>query len=327
MNLSKYKMQPVVAASLWDQIVEKSREGTVFSKSVILNSLTEEKPALWLIMKDQQVSGGLCIIESNDGRRAISSGFAIYAGLMLLPAPSAQSIANATAERFRMTCFCATKLVEMYDEVSISLSPSFVDIRPFLWHNYNSEGPHYTADVRFTSLVTLSNTLSAGADNDPIYLAASKSRRQQIRYGRQNGIVTESSDDIELFRSLYLDTFARQNLKVHEGSQAQVIQIVQCLIREKCGRLYISRLSDGTPGSAAVFGWDSKRAYYLYGANAVGLRDDYTGTMVIWDALLDLRAAGIPEVDLEGINSPLRGHFKLSFGGSVVPYYRLRLKR
>jgi lipid II:glycine glycyltransferase (peptidoglycan interpeptide bridge formation enzyme) len=76
-----------------------------------------------------------------------------------------------------------------------------------------------------------------------------------------------------------------------------------------------------------VFGWDSKRAYYVFGANAPDLRDDHTGTMVLWDALLDLRARGIVAVDLEGINSPLRGHFKLSFGGSVTPYYHLALRR
>ena len=48
--------------------------------------------------------------------------------------------------------------------------------------------------------------------------------------------------------------------------------------------------------------------------------------MVLWDAFLDLAASGVKEIDLEGVNSPLRGHFKLSFGGSILPYYRLKLQ-
>ena len=31
----------------------------------------------------------------------------------------------------------------------------------------------------------------------------------------------------------------------------------------------------------------------------------------------------INEIDLEGVNSPLRGSFKLSFGGNLKNYYQL----
>jgi hypothetical protein len=40
-----------------------------------------------------------------------------------------------------------------------------------------------------------------------------------------------------------------------------------------------------------------------------------------------LALEGIAEVDLEGVNSPRRGWFKLSFGGALLPYYELHLDR
>ena len=48
--------------------------------------------------------------------------------------------------------------------------------------------------------------------------------------------------------------------------------------------------------------------------------------MVLWDGFELLRLSGVSEIDLEGMNSPSRGYFKLSFGGDIIPYYHLKLK-
>ena len=40
-----------------------------------------------------------------------------------------------------------------------------------------------------------------------------------------------------------------------------------------------------------------------------------------------LNEIGIKTVDLEGVNSPNRGWFKLSFGGNIIPYYELIYKK
>ena len=48
--------------------------------------------------------------------------------------------------------------------------------------------------------------------------------------------------------------------------------------------------------------------------------------MAYWEAFKHLaRAFGINEIDLEGINSPRGGAFKLGFGGDIRAYYELRI--
>ena len=91
-------------------------------------------------------------------------------------------------------------------------------------------------------------------------------------------------------------------------------------------RLFASKTKEGEVGSMAAFATDQKRAYYVFGANSSHMRDAHTGTMVLWDGFELLRLSGVSEIDLEGINSPRRGYFKLSFGGDIVPYYHLKLK-
>jgi lipid II:glycine glycyltransferase (peptidoglycan interpeptide bridge formation enzyme) len=90
-------------------------------------------------------------------------------------------------------------------------------------------------------------------------------------------------------------------------------------------RWFTSYTAEGEPGSVVVFGIDDKRAYWLWGASNPELRDAHTGTAVVWDGMMKLaREEGI-EVDLEGVNSPHRGWFKLSFGGTLEPYWQVRL--
>ena len=132
------------------------------------------------------------------------------------------------------------------------------------------------------------------------------------------------------FIEYYIKTFARQNLEL--GTQFNVdLQIIKRLVlglyEKKLGRMFISYTQEGQAGSIAFFGIDHNRAYFLFGANNPDLRNEHTGTAVLWDSFKLLCSDGISEVDLEGINSPARGWFKLSFGGTLVPYFKLNWNR
>jgi lipid II:glycine glycyltransferase (peptidoglycan interpeptide bridge formation enzyme) len=87
--------------------------------------------------------------------------------------------------------------------------------------------------------------------------------------------------------------------------------------------MFVSRTREGSLGSIAVYTFDNKRAYYLFGANDPALRKTPVGTAVLWDAFHALAGKGITQLDLEGVNSPRRGWFKLSFGGDLRPYYQV----
>ena len=53
----------------------------------------------------------------------------------------------------------------------------------------------------------------------------------------------------------------------------------------------------------AFIGWDTKRAYYIFGANDPNKRNGHSGTAVLWDAFYHLNEMGIKTVDLEGVKN------------------------
>lgn len=63
--------------------------------------------------------------------------------------------------------------------------------------------------------------------------------------------------------------------------------------------------------------------YYLFGVSDFEYRNMQTGTAVLWQTFSILAERGIHHIDLEGVNSPARGWFKLSFGVELKPYYKL----
>ena len=47
-------------------------------------------------------------------------------------------------------------LVSRYDKLFLSLDPSFTDLRPFQWYNYNTNLPKFEISIKYTSTLNLS---------------------------------------------------------------------------------------------------------------------------------------------------------------------------
>jgi len=217
--------------------------------------------------------------------------------------------------------------MEKYSNINLSLHPSIQDIRPFLWVNYNKKGDKYISDIRYTSYISIEDFSKAGKLEDiDVYNNASVARRQEIRYALNKQVKTELTQEVDKFIYLYKKTLSRQNIPTNNNSINDMKNLLSELIKEKMCLMVKSCNKEQEIGSMAVFLLDNKRAYYLFGVNDPKMRSQHTGTSVLWDAFYILSERGYLEVDLEGVNSPNRGWFKLSFGGSCVPYYVMRFE-
>ena len=330
MNLADYRLEKVGIesqkdAERWNEIVEKSEQGTIFSRLNYLAGI-DQRAGLWYCYKNKEFKAAVAIMEDNNGKTTGLHEFVIYNGIMFIPQEKNQNRAQIMSEQFQCTCFIVEALSKKYDQIRLSMPPFFTDIRPFLWHNYGKKGPHYLSEVLYTSFVNIKG-FDDGLDNEeiPLYTQASTSRRQEIRYAQREGVYTKEEFNPSLFLELYERTMWRQQISCMPNCLNKLFNLIVHLGRERLARMFISHTAKGEPGSAAIFCIDSKRAYYLFGANNPELRNSHTGTAVLWHAFRYLNQNGVQEVDLEGINSPQRGYFKLSFGGNIIPYYHLAL--
>ena len=322
-----YRLERMQPGEAWDSFALSSPDATVFVLSSYLVS-TGSRLGLYHCYNANELRAAVAVVESADGSDAITDDLVIYSGIFFGPPTTGQNATQQLSERFEISTFIAVELAARYRSISFALAPSIIDIRPFLWFNYGQDENRYQIDVRYTSYLSIADFADAGRlESIGTYAAATGARRQQIRYARRDGVLTEEFTDTSLFLDFYQKTMGRQGELVSSEILARMQGLVSGLMRAGMARMFVSRLSDGTAGSIAVYAHDRGRAYYLFGANDPQLRGLSTGTAVLWDAFGELARAGAREIDLEGVNSSRRGWFKLSFGGNLLPYYQVSLRR
>lgn len=326
MDLSKYRLERTEPGDAWDRVVDAAPEGTIFSQSAFVEEM-DATPALWLCHKGNQFAGAVALAEDrNDPRRTVLAPHIIHGGIMTAPSAALQNSAQSLAEQFRTTAACFAELAAHYTELRFATAPALADLRPVLWHNFGTDGPKPALDLRYTSYLPLvRDPAGTTMENSTLYLGCNKSRRQALRYARDSGITVQADANIDVFLDLYARTFARQGLDMATGEAEFLRRFCTRLAAEGRLRTFSALTPEGDLGSMVVFGLDAKRAYYLYGANAPELRSDHCGSMALFHALQALAQDGVTEADLEGVNSPKRGYFKLSFGGDLRAYYRVSL--
>lgn len=323
---TEYTFVKTLADEKWDKFVEDSSNGTIFSNSVYLKACGVNYK-LFYCYKKEELRAAVSVIEDVKGESLILDDLVIYNGIMYNKPTNKQNHAQQFSEQFKIQEFIANELAKHYKNIELSLHPSIVDIRAILWVNYGIELPKYQSDIRYTSYIDISDfKTSKKLEDISIYNKASTSRRQQIRYAIKKEYKTKIISDVSLLIEFYKKTMDRQDIDVENEKLQKMEKLVSNLLERNIAKIYASYDEQNELGSIALFGWDNKRAYYIFGANDPAKRDGHSGTNVLWEAFYDLSKMGVGEVDLEGINSPHRGWFKLSFGGDILPYYEINYR-
>ena len=98
----QYKLEKTELNSSWDEFIEVSQNGTVFSMSEYLKSIVQ-KHAVYYCCKNQEIRAAVAVIESDDGKSAVLHDFVIYNGLMYAPPLCDQNRAQIHSERLEIS--------------------------------------------------------------------------------------------------------------------------------------------------------------------------------------------------------------------------------
>lgn len=325
--MDRYRLEQIDDHKRWDRFLGVSENGTVFSCSAFFSSL-QQPVDLWECYKGKTLCAGILIPTDDSSRSALMHNYLAYGGIVFALSQSEQNRSGRISEHFAITRAVAEHLSAHYRDIHIRLCPYQRDIRPYLWVNYGRNLPRYAPYVRYTTVVDVRGLAQTEeTEEGGIFMKISTMRRRSIRRARKNNVITKERYDVELFLDFYRKTLERQGLRARETPLQEMCHIIESLYSTGTGRMFVAYDASGDPGSAAFFGMDYRRAYYIFGSSDPKQRHTDTGTAVLWDAFRFLSMDGIREVDLVGVNSPNRGSFKLSFGGNLLPYYELTLTR
>jgi len=296
---------------------------TIFSDPVFLSTLPETKVYGYIKKGNEKFAYFAITLRNN---KCFRPGFVIHNGLIISNFVFSQKIEKTNEIVFRLNEVFAEYLDREYSSIDLALHPYIRDIRPYLWLNYHSprEEDKCKVYVRYTSYLTISDLRERNEFDSKVFKGLAKGRRYDIKKARKYNAKTILSKNINLFLDFYYRMMLSQGIQVKDTAINTLERIISTLISEGKAQLFVTYFQE-KPIYATVWGWDKHRAYYLYGAGDPEIIIDFKGTICCWDAILWLaKEKRIKKVDFEGVNSPYRGFFKLSFGGELLNYYWIK---
>ena len=310
----------------WDQIVDASNQGTLFSESPYLTACGRDF-GLFVIRQGRQVKGALCLVYGDNRSTCELDDLVIHNGLMFVPDETKKPV-RSRFERFEITEVVIDFLEKTFSRIELALAPDFEDLRPFIWHNYHETAAKkkFHLDLRYTSYVDVS-TLKGMMDNfedSDCFRAMETLRQRHVREAKKKGAKMVMMPDASVFISYYRVLMERQGDPVTEEKLLRLEMLVNALQYKNKAAIYSVQNHLDEVVYIVVYGWDRKQAYYLFGAGHPEISEAYQGSYAHWCAFVDLaNRIGVAQVDMEGVNSPKRGWFKLGFGGDLRPYYQI----
>ena len=120
----------------------------------------------------------------------------------------------------------------------------------------------------------------------------------------------------------------KQKIKISPNKLKSLGSSLLLIMREKLGSLYYVEDKKGETLYALFYIWDKRKAYYFLGAGNPRKSTSWQSIFGHCEIFKLLQTEqNIHIVDLEGVNSPARGWFKLSMGGSLKNYYLINIKK
>ena len=315
MKYTIHKIQKIDQISeIYSNFIINSPQKNIFCSKEILTFFFDDLD-IYTINKNDKIKS--CIYLFKDKNNSIISEPFIYSGI-LNHNNSEMKNARYNNELFRINDLIVNKIFCRYSNININLPINFLDARPFLWFNYGDKiKKKFLVTPRYTSLIHIhSKTKQEIFENiDDVKKRDIKNAMNDKRYNVSKEL------NLELIKNFYIQTMKKNDGKFNKHSLNKMFEFLK--IQKKNKVTQVTTYIDTTPLYSVVFLNDENSSCYLLGSGNIEIKNRYAGSLALWKAIENSIENKIKIIDLEGINSPFRGEYKLNFGGDIVEYLNL----
>lgn len=304
---------------LWDDFVDESPQGSIYSKSFWLKLISEIAGMRFRILAVFQGGSmcggvGLCFRKTMFGDIVRCPLLTPYNSI-ILEKPSTKYPSKVTSDNLKVVAAIIHELeTTKYASIEIRNRPSIDDIRAFSWDGWDVK-VGYTYEVPLFNLEELKSTMA-------------HSVRKQINKCEEANVHITTEDNYNEFHPIYrLLTSRRQNIPMSIGEN-KFKTLYENLKQHNCCRMYLAHLENGESISIRItlFTKNEVAHDWVAGANPEYFQTGAT-PFLLWKIIEDLSQQGYRYLDLNGANAENIARFKSEFGGKLVPYYTVRREK
>lgn len=281
----------------WDNFVEQSPQGTLFSKTQWLIAVCGEFKIL-VVEENNQFIGGIAL-PFTYGKLYRDPKLTPQLGI-LLPKPSSKAKYSTVLSKETKIIVSLLEKLPQYRQFDYNFSYNFTNFLPFIWEGYNTS-------VRYTYVI---DDLT---DLDEIHSNFQYDVKYEINKAMKNNIKVVSDLSIEQFYEINRKTFKRQGMEMPYS--LEFLKNLDDKLKVKNCRKILFGIDDNNNILAATYiVYDSKCAYYLIGGSDPQYRNSGVQTLLLWESIKF--ASGVSrKFDFEGSSVKNIEKYFRKFGG------------
>lgn len=299
---------------IWNKLFENGASKSIYFHHDFISS-TNCNYQYYIIYKNEQMLAGFVCFINQDKNKIIENELSIYSGLYFYDRIE-KKINKQRIERINIIQTLLEVINNEYENAAFTLSPDINDLRPFQWFNFENKKEIFNFEIRYTSFLDLTKS------NEDLFEGLSTIRKQNIKYAEKEGLEFVETYDFTNLLYNYKNNLLQQSESFSKDYFVNLKQLLSKLFEKKLIKIYEVKRNNESIYSA-VFSNVGNTAEYMYGAGNKEFQKSYDATYLIWKALIELKSLGKTSLNFEGVNSPNRGNFKLSFGGNLKPYFKI----
>jgi len=295
----------------WDQLVDRSQQGTIFHTSgwitTVSKNLAIDHLIIGVFKKSDLIGGCFFYLKKKFHLFTIASTqvpLVPYGGFVISPSERTKVQRTESREHEIISLILEKIKTLNFAHTMITNGPGFTDIRPFIWRGWR-EGVAYTY------------VLSLEGD---ILSAVSYAARKKIQKAQKTGITAKKEYDPGVYWDLTEKTYEKQRSEA-PFKKEYLVSLMTMLIRNNLGEMWIARTPEGEPASAVFTLYDTKMAHTWVGANDPEFKNTGVGPFLFFEIFMDLQNRGFHQVNVMGGNNPHLAQFYSNFNPRLVPYY------
>ena len=315
----KYNIKKISNKSELDNIysyfVKFSSQKNIFCSKEILKFFFDDLD-LYTVHKNDRIKSFI-YLNKNENNYIVSEPF-IYSGIINHPQLSMKN-SRYNNEVFKINELIIHEIFSTYKKVNINLPLNFLDTRPFLWFNYGEENKKkFLVTPCYTSIINIKSR-----EQNEVFNEIDDVKRRDInKVLNDKNYKVSNQINLPLIKKFYEDTMKKNNGSFNNYAFNKIFKFIESQIKDK-KVIQATTYFFEKPIYSVLFLNDENSSCYLYGSGDVEIKNRYAGSLALWKAIEQSIDKQLSFIDLEGINSPHRGEYKLNFGGNIQSYYNI----
>jgi len=193
-----------------------------------------------------------------------------------------------------------------YSVISLSLDKNIVDTQPFIWKKFKVT-PRYKY------------VLDLGQPVENMWNNLARNRKNEIRKAERDGLVVKQVQNLEIVKSLVLQTFSKQEMTVNEYYLNKIL----FEFANKNNSFAFATFQDEKPLACFFVVYDQVSTHGVASGYDHRYKHRGGGPLATWGAIQHAKDLGLQCFDFEGSMVPRFEKYLREFGGQLIPYYRV----